>query len=74
MIVCHCYGVSDREIRKCAREGAQDLAAVGRHCGAGTGCGGCRPELDDILESEGGGGSQGRVRLSIVSDTLCQAG
>ena len=74
MIVCHCFCVSDREIRKCAREGAQDLAAIGRHCGAGTGCGGCRPEVADILESEGGGASQARVRLSVVSDSFSQAG
>lgn len=72
MIVCHCYCVSDREIRKCAREGAADLAAVGRHCGAGTGCGGCRPELSAILESETS--PEPRVRLSVLQDSLSQVG
>jgi bacterioferritin-associated ferredoxin len=52
MIVCHCHCVSDREIRSCAREGARDLADVGRACGAGTGCGGCRPEIASILDTE----------------------
>ena len=73
MIVCHCYCVSDREIRKCAREGARDLAAVGRQCGAGTGCGGCRPELSAILEGEAEA-SEPRVRLTVLSEALYQAG
>jgi len=52
MIVCHCFCVSDREIRSCAREGHHGIAEVGRACGAGTGCGGCRPEIASILETE----------------------
>ena len=54
MIVCHCFCVSDREIRSCAREGASDLADIGRACGAGTGCGGCRPEIANIVDDEQG--------------------
>ena len=49
MIVCHCHYVSDREIRQCAKAGACDVSDVGRACGAGTGCGGCRPEIANIL-------------------------
>ena len=52
MIVCHCFRVSDREIRGCAREGACNVAEVGDACGAGTGCGGCRPEIARLLEGE----------------------
>ena len=52
MIVCHCFCVSDREIRVCAREGACSVGDVGRESGAGTGCGGCRPEIASILDSE----------------------
>ena len=52
MIVCHCYCVSDREIRACAREGASSVGDVGRACEAGTGCGGCRPEIAAILDGE----------------------
>ncbi|MDB4985602.1 MAG: domain protein (2Fe-2S)-binding domain protein [Myxococcaceae bacterium] len=52
MIVCHCFCVSDREIRSCAREGACSVNEVGNACEAGTGCGGCRPEIASILESE----------------------
>jgi bacterioferritin-associated ferredoxin len=52
MIVCHCFGISDREVRRCAREGARDLVEVGRACGAGTGCGGCNPELESLVAKE----------------------
>lgn len=52
MIVCHCFCVSDREIRSCVREGARGLSDIGRACGAGTGCGGCRPEIASIAEAE----------------------
>ncbi|MET0286116.1 MAG: (2Fe-2S)-binding protein [Polyangiales bacterium] len=52
MIVCHCYRVSDREIRSCVREGACSVGEVGNACDAGTGCGGCRPEIASIVESE----------------------
>jgi bacterioferritin-associated ferredoxin len=52
MIVCHCFCVSDREIRSCVREGARGLGEIGRACGAGTGCGGCRPEIASIADAE----------------------
>jgi bacterioferritin-associated ferredoxin len=52
MIVCHCFRVSDREIRACAREGACNVSEVGNACEAGTGCGGCRPEIANILDRE----------------------
>ena len=57
MIVCHCFRVSDREIRECAKKGAQSVSEVGRTCGAGGGCGGCRPEISSILCEEQGGGA-----------------
>jgi bacterioferritin-associated ferredoxin len=52
MIVCHCFCVSDRQIRGCAREGAGSVGEVGRACAAGTGCGGCRAEIARIVEAE----------------------
>jgi bacterioferritin-associated ferredoxin len=70
MIVCHCFCVSDREIRQCARNGAQDLADVGRECGAGTGCGGCRPEVASILERETAQTAPARVRLSVIAEPV----
>ena len=52
MIVCHCYGVSDRGIRRAARSGAVTVDLVSRACGAGTGCGGCRGTVQEILSTE----------------------
>jgi bacterioferritin-associated ferredoxin len=52
MIVCHCHGVTDRVIRRSIREGASTCAQVSRACAAGGGCGGCRPAILEIIESE----------------------
>ena len=52
MIVCHCSGVSDREIRSAVREGAQTCRDVARACAAGRMCGGCRPAIRRILALE----------------------
>lgn len=53
MIVCHCRVVSDRHVRAAIDEGARDLCGVAAACGAGTGCGGCLPELRRILADRG---------------------
>lgn len=52
MIVCHCFGVSERAIRRAARSGAVTADLVARACGAGSGCGGCRGTVQEILASE----------------------
>lgn len=52
MIVCHCKAVTDREVRRAARAGAERHADVVRACGAGSVCGGCRPAIDEILARE----------------------
>ena len=52
MIVCHCHGVSDRVIRRHVREGAASCALVTRACAAGGRCGGCRPVILEIIETE----------------------
>ncbi|MCX7620026.1 MAG: (2Fe-2S)-binding protein [Acidimicrobiales bacterium] len=50
MIVCHCNAVSDREIIDAVRTGALDVDEVGRSCGAGTDCRGCRERIEKIIE------------------------
>jgi bacterioferritin-associated ferredoxin len=52
VIVCHCYGVSDRAIRRAVRAGAVTADLVARACGAGSGCGGCRGAVQEILTAE----------------------
>jgi bacterioferritin-associated ferredoxin len=52
VIVCHCNGISDREIRRCIREGASSTREVAEACEATRGCGGCGPAIAEILASE----------------------
>lgn len=52
MLVCHCKGLTDRDVRSAVRDGAQSRRQVTRSCGAGGRCGGCRPLIDEILAQE----------------------
>jgi bacterioferritin-associated ferredoxin len=56
MWVCLCKGVTDGQIRSAISAGALTPVEIGAHCRAGTGCGGCLPEvcrlLDDHLTSQ----------------------
>ena len=49
MIVCHCQVVSDQAIRAEIESGACTVGDVARGCGAGAGCGGCRPTIGALL-------------------------
>jgi bacterioferritin-associated ferredoxin len=53
VIVCHCSGITDRDIRSLVQSGrATSLRDLGRSCAAGLGCGGCRLEVDRIVRQE----------------------
>ncbi len=54
MLVCHCKRVSDRTIRAAVESGATCRSSVGQVCGAGTGCGGCVPEVERIIQHTAG--------------------
>ena len=62
MLVCHCKKVHCRTVRSAIRAGASDVESVGRACGAGTGCGGCRPLVGALVAQEQGGFDGVRVR------------
>lgn len=66
MIVCHCHGVTDREIRACVQNGACSPDDVGDHCGASTGCGGCRSLVAEIVQGE-------RRRLMVLKSDVTAA-
>ena len=53
MVVCHCHGVNDRQIRDEIAGGATDPDELGERCGAGSSCGGCRPTVKRLLEQFG---------------------
>ncbi|MCC6766395.1 MAG: (2Fe-2S)-binding protein [Deltaproteobacteria bacterium] len=49
MIVCLCANVSERELVETITAGATTVKEIGRRCGAGTGCGGCKPLIRECL-------------------------
>lgn len=49
MIVCLCANVSERELVETITAGATTVKEVGRRCGAGTGCGACKPLIRECL-------------------------
>jgi len=49
MIVCLCAGVSERTLRAHIADGATTLKQIERRCGAGGGCGACRPLIRECL-------------------------
>jgi bacterioferritin-associated ferredoxin len=59
MIVCHCHGVTDREIRSIVQDGAKTCADVADCCGASSGCGGCEALVAEIVQGE-------RHRLTVL--------
>jgi bacterioferritin-associated ferredoxin len=54
-LACRCMGLSSRRIAELLRErGLRDLEALALASGAGTGCGTCRPELEEMLADAAG--------------------
>jgi bacterioferritin-associated ferredoxin len=51
MLVCHCMGLSERDVSGAIRAGASTRREVARECGAGSVCGGCRPLVDELLDA-----------------------
>ena len=61
MIVCLCFGKSERDVDAVIRDGATSVEAVGDRCGAGTGCGACVDEIAQRLGCSRGGGCSGSL-------------
>ncbi len=68
MLVCHCKKVHCRTVRAAIRGGAEDVDSVGVACGAGTGCGGCRPLVGALVTQERRG-FDGVRRLPIAGES-----
>lgn len=49
MLVCHCRGVSDRQIRRAVKDGCSSAREVARATGAGMRCGGCRSNVKAVV-------------------------
>jgi len=51
-VVCTCFGVTDKEIERVIRENnLSTVEEVTNYCKAGGGCGGCKGEIEKIIES-----------------------
>ena len=66
MLVCHCHRICDRTIRASIQDGARSIKEVGKACRAGTGCGGCRPTIAQLLTE--GAADESPCRSLVVLD------
>ena len=48
-LVCLCYGVNERRIRREIDHGACTVAEIAERCQAGSCCHSCHPTLDEML-------------------------
>ncbi|MGL5681763.1 MAG: (2Fe-2S)-binding protein [Marinifilaceae bacterium] len=54
-IICHCFDVSKEEIENAIREkGLKTVEEVGEETNAGTACGGCVDQIQEILDEING--------------------
>ena len=70
MIVCLCKVVSHRKIEQSIDQGARTVQAVGRACGAGTGCGACRGHIQKMIDERAAGADDApdcAAELSLAS-------
>ena len=58
MYVCICNAITDKQIRKAAQEGVEDLWGLQRDLGVAAGCGSCKEMASEILRE----GRQNRRR------------
>ncbi|MGF7235962.1 MAG: (2Fe-2S)-binding protein [Frankia sp.] len=49
LFVCSCFAVSERTLRSVISAGVADEDEVGDRCSAGTGCGGCREWICEMI-------------------------
>lgn len=70
MIVCLCEGVRQNEVQAAIEDGAASVEAVGRACGAGTGCGSCHETIGDMLVQLGNDKSCGLATRACTLSPL----
>jgi bacterioferritin-associated ferredoxin len=67
MIVCHCKGTTDRQIRTALSYGASCGDDVGRACGgSGMICGGCRPVIESLVQERARKQAKGSKLSSVA--------
>lgn len=48
-LICSCKQVGEENIKAAVRDGCKSVEDIGKQTGAGTRCGSCKPELEQIL-------------------------
>ena len=61
MYVCICKAVTDRQIRRAAATGVDNLYELRERLGVGAGCGTCASDAQDILNDS----AAGRARSTL---------
>ena len=51
-LVCLCYGVNERRVRREIDHGATTIEEIAERCQAGSCCQSCHPTLDDLLAEQ----------------------
>lgn len=49
-LLCQCLNVTETEVKRAIRAGANTADEVGERCEAGTGCGSCRGGIEILIE------------------------
>ncbi len=49
MFVCVCKAISDKDIQTAILDGAEDMEAITRELGVGTGCGTCHDFTQELI-------------------------
>ena len=63
MYVCICKAVTDRQIRRAAATGVDNLYELRERLGVGAGCGTCASDAQDILDAS----AAGRARPTLYT-------
>ena len=63
MYVCICKAVTDRQIRRAAATGVDNLYELRERLGVGEGCGTCASDAQDILNDS----AAGRARPTLYA-------
>ena len=65
MYVCLCHSVTDKQIRKAASRGVDNLYELREELGVSSGCGSCADMAESILEEANT--SHGRPQIYVPS-------
>jgi len=51
MYICLCHAATTKDVDAAIADGASTVEEIGDVCGAGSGCGSCHEELQDMLDA-----------------------